>query len=269
MIFNETRQFTFVQRNDEEFIASDPAIVVYKPDQSEVSPALTAALDPGTSSLTQELFSTTTVLDMGGLWRIVWEDKVGDEVLHPTDYVFVSYTDLARQIRLTMGRSTDELSDELIDLYVSRVVRILELDYPLLPSYAELVGNDRLLMDEALTLFVSAYLNPDIATTKPSSSMIGVTIGSDTFKFSDKDTSKQGVGKDDWLGQAYQIFSRISTLQDQFEDLYNAPLFVASGPRRNSRTRLSLPEATTSRYDLFSDARMSWDWNRLYASYIN
>src|SRR5258708_18224261 len=119
---------------------------------------------------------------MGGLWRIVWSDTIGSEIYHPTDYVFVSYTDVAKNIRLNMSHTPDTISDETLDLYISRLVRILELDYPLLPNYRSLTGDDRLYMDEALTLFVAAYLQPDTFQMQPMGNIIGITIGTDDYK---------------------------------------------------------------------------------------
>jgi hypothetical protein len=134
-LLGETRKFTYVETKSVAYAPTSPDVTVIKSDGTTVSPDTSATVSPGTSNITQTFTSSAVLLDLSGLWKRQWEYTADGSIYKPTEYFFVTFTDIAHYVRLLLQQTLTTVTDEFLDVTVARIIKLIEIQFPLLPSY--------------------------------------------------------------------------------------------------------------------------------------
>jgi len=238
-------------------VSSYNNITVTTESGAGVSKKAYAIIDADTPGLSKGYYNVSILLGYTG-------DDTVDRVVEPYRSLMLYWTDAPTLVRQLLGKSSTELPDNVLDNMFGLVLSNMLCSYNSLPAYSLLVHGDRKPFDNALAYMVAVMYNMAPSMPGPAGPMTMYQSGTDKAQWAQPANFEAPLSDtDNWLGLATSNLMCVSSISDEFNDTYNAPIVQLAGARRTAREALGFSELATPLYDMILDDRLRYEFKRL------
>lgn len=214
-------------------------------------------LDADTPGLVKGFYNVSFLLGYKG------SDNI-DRTIEVRRNLMLYWTDVPSLVRQTLKLSATDISDNVIDGMFGVLLAQMYCAYSDLPAYNLLSAGDKKPFDNVLAYMIAAMYSSGSVSQSPAGPMVMYQSGTDKVQWANNVDGATAVSDvDRFMGLAIDNLTCISVISTTVNNVFNAPLFVAVGPRRTARESLGFGDTVTPLYDMYRDDRLRWEFSRI------